>query len=145
MNDNQRQDRLSSAFSDVETMIGGHTMRPLSLATYDVMLRTGNPLVGKAGKDENAPVLEDGTPEFTRSIIGFVFIHCAPWPEVVRASFDEQEFREQALIFCGDFTPADFKVAFKRLEQQTSELEAAQAEATGVRGKKPRRATNPAS
>ena len=120
-------------------------MRPLSLATYDVMLRTGNPLIGKAEEGEAAPELKDGTPEFTRAILGFVFIHCGPWPEVVRASFDEQEFREQALIFCGDFTPADFKVAFKRLEQQTSELEAAQAEATGVRGKKPRRATSPVS
>ena len=30
--------------------------------------------------------------------MGFVYAHCAPWPEVVRASFDGQAFRESALI-----------------------------------------------
>ena len=146
MNDTDREKLLSSAFHDVETIVGGHAMRPLSLATYDVMLRTGNPLMGRSEKAEDAPVLADGTPEFTSAIIGFVFIHCAPWPEVVRASFDEQDFREQALIFCGEFTPADFKTAFKRLEQQTRELEAAQAETlSGIGAKKPRRATSPVS
>ncbi len=47
------------------------------------------------------------------TIRGFVFTHCAPWPEVVRASFDDQQFRESALIFCGGLTPADFQTAFR--------------------------------
>ncbi|MCX6877844.1 MAG: hypothetical protein NTW21_29135 [Verrucomicrobia bacterium] len=29
----------------METIVGGHAMRSLSLASYDVLLRTGNPLV----------------------------------------------------------------------------------------------------
>ena len=45
MNDTDRQKLLSTAFQDVETVVGGHAMRPLSLASYDVLLRTGNPLV----------------------------------------------------------------------------------------------------
>ena len=114
-------------------------MRPLSLASYDVLLRTGNPLV-------KGEMPTDGTPEFTSAIMGFVFTHCAPWPEVVRASFDGQAFRESALIFCGGLTPSDFQAAFRRLEEQSRELEAAQVEpVSGLGGKKPRRATNPAS
>ncbi len=114
-------------------------MRPLSLASYDVMLRTGNPLV-------NGEMPKDGTPEFTSAIMGFVYTHCALWPEVVRASFNDQGFREAALIFCGGLTPADFQTAFKRLEDQSQELEAAQVETMGdIGGKKPRRATNQAS
>lgn len=139
MNDNDRQKLLSTAFHDAEAIVAGHTMRPLSLASYDVLLRTGNPLV-------KGEMPTDGTPEFTSAIMGFVFTHCALWPEVVRASFDEQTFRESALIFCGCLTPADFQTAFKRLEEQSRELEAAQVETTGeLGGKKPRRATNPAS
>ena len=85
----------------------------------------------------------DGTPEFTAAIMGFVFTHCAPWPDVVRVSFNDQTFRESALIFCGGLTPADFQTAFKRLEEQSKELEAAQVETMGgVGAKKPRRATN---
>jgi len=130
---------LSTAFHDVETVVGGHTMRPLSLASYDVMLRTNNPLV-------KGEMPTDGTPAFTSAIMGFVFTHCAPWPDVVRASFDDQTFRESALIFCGGLTPTDFQTAFKRLEEQSRELEAAQVETMGdIGGKKPLRATNPAS
>ncbi len=139
MNDTDRQRLLSTAFHDVETVVGSHAMRPLSLASYDVMLRTGNPLV-------KGEMPTDGTPEFTSAIMGFVFTHCAPWPEVVRASFDDQRFRESALIFCGCLTPADFQAAFKCLEEQSRELEAAQVETMGdMGGKKPHPATNPVS
>jgi len=139
MNDDTRQKLLSTAFHDVETIVAGHAMRPLSLASYDVLLRTGNPLV-------NGDMPKDGTPEFTSAIMGFVFTHCAPWPEVVRASFNDQEFREAALIFCGGLTPVDFQVAFKRLEDQSRELEAAQVETMGnIGGKKPLPATSLAS
>ena len=139
MDDPQRQDQLSAAFHEVETIIGGHAMRPLSLASYDVLLRTGNPLV----KGETP---DDGTPEFTAAVMGFVFAHCAPWPEVVRASFDAQAFRESALIFCGSLTPADFQTAFQRLEEQSKQLEAAQVDpVSGVGGKKPQPATSPDS
>jgi hypothetical protein len=139
MEDHHRQKLLSTAFHDVETIVGGHAMRPLSLASYDVLLRTGNPLV----KGETPT---EGTPEFTSAIMGFVFTHCAPWPEVVRASFHEQGFREAVLIFCGNLTPTDFQTAFKRLEEQSRELEAAQVETTGdIGGKKPHPATNQAS
>lgn len=139
MDDTDRQKLLSTAFHDVETIVGGHAMRPLSLASYDVLLRTGNLLV-------RGEMPAEGTPEFTSAIMGFVFAHCAPWPDVVRASFDDQAFRESALIFCGGLTPADFQTAFKRLEGQSRELEAAQVEpVAGLGGKKPRRATNQAS
>ena len=140
MNDTGRQTLLSTAFHDVETVVGGHAMRPFSLASYDVLLRTGNPLV-------KGEMPKDGTPEFTSAIMGFVFAHCAPWPDVVRASFDDQVFRESALIFCGGLTPADFQTAFKRLEEQSRELEAAQIETMGdIGGKKPPQpATSPAS
>lgn len=139
MNDIDRQALLSTAFHDVETIVAGHAMRLLSLASYDVLLRTGNPLV-------KSEMPADGTPEFTSAIMGFVFTHCAPWPEVVRASFNDHGFRESALIFCGGLTPADFQVAFKRLEEQSRELEAVQVETMGdIGGKKPLPATNPAS
>ena len=139
MNDPDRQHHLSAAFHDVEVIVGGHAMRPLSLASYDVLLRTGNPLV--KGETPN-----EGTPEFTSAIMGFVYTHCAPWPEVVRASFNDQAFREAALIFCGGLTPADFQTAFKRLEEQSRELEAAQVDpVAGIGGKKPRPATSPVS
>lgn len=139
MDDPERQEQLSTAFHEIETIIGGHTMRPLSLASYDVLLRTGNPLV-------KGEMPEDGTPEFTSALMGFVFAHCATWPEVVRASFDNQRFREESLIFCGSLTPADFQAAFQRLEEQSKELEAAQVEpVSGVGGKKPRPATSQAS
>ncbi len=139
MNDTDRQQHLSAAFHDVEVIVGGHAMRQLSLASYDVLLRTGNPLV-------NGEIPKDGTPEFTSAIMGFVYTHCAPWPEVVRASFNDQAFREAALIFCGGLTPGDFQTAFKRLEEQSRELEAAQVDpVAGIGGKKPRRATNQAS
>jgi hypothetical protein len=136
MEDPTRQKLLSTAFHDVETIIGGYAMRPLSLASYDVLLRTENPLV-------RGEMPEDGTPEFTSAIMGFVFVHCAPWPEVVRASFDAQAFRESALIFCGSLSPTDFQTAFKRLEEQSRELEAAQVDTMGeIGGKKPLPATN---
>ena len=139
MNDTDHPIHLSTAFHEVETIIAGHSMRPLSLASYDVLLRTGNPLV-------KGEMPTDGTPEFTSAIMGFVFTHCAPWPEVVRASFNDQGFRESALIFCGGLTPADFQTAFKRLEEQSRELEAAQVETMGdIGGKKLLPATNPAS
>jgi hypothetical protein len=139
MNDIDRQTLLSTAFHEVETIVAGYAMRPLSLASYDVLLRTGNPLV-------KGEMPQDGTPEFTSAIMGFVFTHCAPWPEVVRASFNDQGFREAALIFCGGLTPADFQTAFKRLEEQSRELEAAQVEPVAeLGGKKPLPATNPAS
>lgn len=139
MQDPDRQKLLSAAFHEVETIIGGYSMRPLSLASYDVLLRIGNPLV-------KGDVPEDGTPEFTAALMGFVFAHCAPWPEVVRASFDNQRFREETLIFCGDLTPADFQTAFQRLEEQSKQLEAAQVEPSSeLGGKKPSPATNPAS
>ncbi len=86
---------------------------------------------------------KDGTPEVTAAIMGFVFAHCVSWPEVALVSFDQQAFREAALIFCGGLTPADFQIAFKRLEEQSRELEAAQVETMGGAGaKKLRRATN---
>ena len=139
MDDSNRQKLLSAAFHDVETIVGGYAMRPLSLASYDVLLRTGNSLV-------KGEMPKDGTPEFTSAIMGFVFAHCAPWPEVVRASFDDQAFRESALIFCGGLTPTDFQTAFKRLEEQSRELEAAQVETVGeIGGKKHLPATNPDS
>ena len=40
MNDTERTKLLSAAFTDVETIVGNHAMRPLSLATYDILLRT---------------------------------------------------------------------------------------------------------
>ncbi len=139
MNDIDRQNHLSTAFHEAETIVAGHAMRPLSLASYDVLLRTGNPLV-------KGEMPKDGTPEFTSAIMGFVFTHCAPWPEVVRASFNDQGFRESALIFCGGLTPADFQTAFKRLEEQSRELEAAQVETMGdIGGKKHLPATNQVS
>jgi hypothetical protein len=139
MDDTDRQKLLSAAFHHVETIVGGHAMRPLSLASYDVLLRTGNPLV-------KGEMPAEGTLEFTSSIMGFVFAHCAPWAEVVRASFNDQGFREAALIFCGGLTPADFQTAFKRLEEQSRELEAAQVDpVSGQPGKKPLPATSPGS
>jgi hypothetical protein len=139
MNNTDRQTQLSTAFHDVETIVAGHAMRPLSLASYDVLLRADNPLV-------KGEMPKDGTPEFTSAIMGFVFTHCAPWPEVVRASFNDQTFRESALIFCGGLAPADFQIAFKRLEQQSRELEAAQVETMkDIGGKKPHLATSRAS
>ena len=139
MDDPERQEQLSSAFHEVETVIGGHAMRPLSLASYDVLLRTGNPLV-------QGEMPEDGTPEFTAALMGFVFAHCASWPDVVRASFEDQRFKEESLIFCGEITPEDFQTAFQRLEEQSKALEAAQVEpASGVGGKKPSPATSPDS
>lgn len=138
MDDTDRQKLLSAAFHDVETIVAGHAMRPLSLASYDVLLRTGNPLV-------KGEMPKDGTPEFTSSIMGFVYTHCAPWPEVVRASFNDQGFREAALIFCGGLTPEDFQTAFQRLEAQSRELEAAQVDpVSGRAGKKPLPATSQA-
>lgn len=146
MNDINRQTHLSTAFHEVETIVAGHAMRPLSLASYDVLLRTGNPLINGEKPEERGEMLKDGTPEFTSAIMGFVFTHCAPWPEVVRASFNDQGFRESALIFCGSLTPADFQTAFKRLEEQSRELEAAQVETMGdIGGKKPLPATSQVS
>jgi hypothetical protein len=56
------------------------------------------------------------------------------------------DLRSSLLIFCGGLTPADFQTAFKRLEEQSKELEAAQVETMGgIGGKKPRRATSPVS
>jgi hypothetical protein len=54
---------------------------------------------------------------------------------------------EAALIFCGALTPADFQIAFQRLEEQGKELEAAQVDpVSGLAGKKPRLpATSPVS
>ncbi|MBP7948921.1 MAG: hypothetical protein KA004_04635 [Verrucomicrobiales bacterium] len=139
MDDTERQKLLSAAFHEVNPVVAGHSMRPLSLASYDVLLRTGNPLV----KGETPA---EGTPEFTAALMGFVYAHCAPWPEVVRASFNDQTFRESALIFCGTLTPGDFQIAFRRLEEQSRELEAAQVEpVSGMPGKKPLPATSPAS
>ena len=136
MKDTERQNLLSAAFHEVETIVGGHVMRPLSLASYDVLLRTGNPLVRGESPAE-------GTPEFTGALMGFVYTHCAPWPEVVRASFSDQAFREAALIFCGGLAPADFQTAFQRIEEQSRELEAAQVEpVSGRPGKMPVPATN---
>ncbi len=133
-----REKLLSASFHEAETVIGGHAMRALSLASYDVLLRTGNPLV-------KGEMPEEGTPAFTSALMGFVYVHCAPWPEVVRASFDEQRFREETLIFCGGLTPADFQTAFKRLEEQSKELEAAQVDPVSGTGKKPLPATSPVS
>jgi len=139
MDDPDRQKLLSTAFHDVEAIVGGHTMRPLSLASYDVLLRTGNPLV-------KGEMPKEGTPEFTAALMGFVYSHCAPWPDVVRASFDQQRFREETLIFCGALTPADFQTAFQRLEEQSKQLEAAQVEPASELGvKKPHPATSPGS
>jgi hypothetical protein len=136
MKDTERQNLLSAAFHEVETIVGGHVMRPLSLASYDVLLRTGNPLVRGVSPAE-------GTPEFTGALMGFVYAHCAPWPEVVRASFSDQAFREAALIFCGGLTPSDFQTAFRRMEEQSRELEAAQVEpVSGRPGKMPVPATS---
>ena len=136
MKDTERQNLLSAAFHEVETIVGGHAMRPLSLASYDVLLRTGNPLVRGESPAE-------GTPEFTGALMGFVYTHCAPWAEVVRASFSDQAFREAALVFCGGLTPADFQTAFRRMEEQSRELEAAQVEpVSGRPGKMPVPATN---
>jgi hypothetical protein len=136
MKDTERQNLLSAAFHEVETIVGGHVMRPPSLASYDVLLRTGNPLVRGESPAE-------GTPEFTGALMGFVYTHCAPWPEVVRASFSDQAFREAALIFCGGLTPSDFQTAFRRMEEQSRELEAAQVEpVSGRPGKMPVPATN---
>jgi hypothetical protein len=133
-----REKLLSAAHHEIETIIGGHAMRALSLASYDVLLRTGNPLV-------KGEMPEEGTPAFSSALMGFVYVHCAPWPEVVRASFDEQRFREETLIFCGGLTPADFQTAFKRLEEQSKELEAAQVDPVSGTGKKPLPATSPVS
>ena len=139
MEDNERQKQLSASFHEVETIIGGHSMRPLSLASYDVLLRTDNPLV-------KGEMPEEGTPDFTSALMGFVYAHCAPWPDIVRASFDDQRFREESLIFCGGLTPADFQTAFQRLEEQSKQLEAAQVEPVSeLGGKKPSPATSPGS
>ena len=136
MKGTDRQNLLSAAFHEVETIVGGHVMRPLSLASSDVLLRTCNPPVRGESPAE-------GTPEFTGALMGFVYTHCAPWPEVVRASFSDQAFREAALIFCGQLTPADFQTAFRRMEEQSRELEAAQVEpVSGRPGKMPIPATS---
>ncbi len=128
-----RSKRLSAPFHPVETLIGQHVLRPLSLATYDVLLRNGNPLVREESEAPN-----EGSPEFTSAIMAFIYTHAAPWPEVVRASFDPQEFRVAALTFCGGLTHADFKLAIDSLNRQTSELQAAQFDpAKDIRAKKP--------
>ena len=87
-------------------------------------LRTGNPLV-------KGEMPAEGTPEFTGALLGFVYAHGAPWPDVVRASFDLQTFREAALLFCRVLAPADFQTAFRRLEEQSRELETAQVDPVG--------------
>jgi hypothetical protein len=139
MNDIDRQKLLSTAFLDLETMVGGHVMRPMNFASYDVLMRTNNPLV-------KGDPIADFTPEFSAAVMGFIYTHCAPWPEVVRASLDEKEFRVCSMIFCGDLTPDDYQIAFKRLEQQCKMLEASQVEIVEeIGGKKPLPATNPAS
>ena len=136
METNPRTDLLSAPFHDAECIIGGHRLRPLSLASYDVLLRTGNPLVSGEAPAEN-------TPEFTGALLGFVYAHCAPWPDVVRSSFGAQAFREDALIFCGAMTPADFAAAFAQIEAQGKQLGAAQVTpASGKHEKKPRPATS---
>ena len=62
------------------------------------------------------------------------------------APSQNQPFEEAALIFCGGLTPEDFQTAFQRLEAQSRELEAAQVDpVSGIGGKKPLPATNPAS
>jgi hypothetical protein len=134
-----RDHHLSAAFHDAEIRVGPHRMRPITLASYDVMLRTENPFMSGA-------MPQDGTPEFTAAVMGFVFAHCAPWPEVVRASFDAQRFREDALLFCGDLEPDAFRSAFEALEAQGAQLSAAQVEVQGgTPGKKSRPATSPAT
>ena len=139
MSQDTRSALLSAPFHDAPAIVGGYPMRPLSLASYDVLLRTGNPLVSGAAPAEN-------TPEFTGALLGFVYAHCAPWPDVVRSSFDAQAFREDALIFCGDMDPADFAHAFRQIEAQGKQLGAAQVTpAAGGREKKHRPAMNPAS
>jgi hypothetical protein len=135
MNESKRDELLSRAFCDARPDIGGHTLRPLSLASFDVLMRTGNPLIG-------CETPNDGTPEFTAAIMGWTYAHCAPWDEVVKASFDPQEFQLRALVFCGSFTPDHYRAVFRAIEQQGDELSAAQVTAVSSGSKKKRRATS---
>lgn len=133
-----RDQKLSEAFHEEGLTIGGLTLRPMTIATLDVMLRTGNPLA----KGEEP---EDGTPELTGALSNFIFTHAGNWPEVVRASFDEQRFKEEALIFCGTLTHLDYKKAFDYLREQAEQMEAAQVDPDETKPGKAEAVTNPAS
>ncbi len=122
MNDIDRSNLLSAPFHNSTALVGQYTMRPLNLASYDVLLRTGNPLfTGGETPNENSA-------EFTGAVLGFIFAQCAPWPQVVKVSFDAQAFREASLIFCGEISPAEINLAINTLKQQARELEAAQVD-----------------
>ena len=97
---------------------------------------TSRPACGIGGINSGSCWESWNPPVLTSAIIGIVYAHCAPWPEVVRASFHDQGFGEAALIFCGGLTPADFQIAFRRLEEQSRDLEAAQVDpVSGLAGK----------
>ena len=129
MDDHTRETLLSSAFHDVGPVISGCKLRPLSLATFDVLLRTGNPLIGGTTPPE-------GTPEYNEAVFGYTYAHAGRWPEIARASFNPQEFREKALIFCGRFTPEDYRTVGKAIEDQGRQLGAAQVTSAATGGKK---------
>ena len=45
--------------------------------------------------------------------------------------FNDLRFHEGSQIACGGLIPADFQTAFRRLEEQSRELEAAQVDPVG--------------
>lgn len=137
MTDN-RDTALSAAFQQPDVTIAGHAMRPLSLASYDVLLRLQNPLV--MGAD-----LQEGTPDMNAALMGYVYTHCAPWREVVTNSFDPEAFRLESIVFCEPVTPDEFAAAMASMESQANQLEAAQAQPTSSAGKKNHPATSPAT
>jgi hypothetical protein len=74
MDDPARQEQLSTAFQEVETIIGGHAMRPLSLASF--MFRV---TVSSGSMDGTKPALARaefwslvaGIPGYSSVITGF--------------------------------------------------------------------------
>ena len=132
---NERDKQLSAAFHTPEVVIAGRPLRPMSLASYDVLLRLDNPLVKGAELDEDSP-------ELLEALMGYIYAHCAPWREVVTHSFQPGEFRTEALVFCGELTPRDYKAAMDGLREQGRQLEAAQAKQASSIGKKNHPATS---
>ncbi|MCX6876626.1 MAG: hypothetical protein NTW21_22885 [Verrucomicrobia bacterium] len=55
MEDPARHQLLTAAFTEPETLVGNHLLRPINLASYDVMLRTGNPLIKGDPPSEGTP------------------------------------------------------------------------------------------
>lgn len=135
-----REALLEQAFSDIPSIIGDYTLRPLSAGSFTLLGRLGNSMiVGKKASGDAVPE-EDSQAAMFAAVIQYVWIHSAPLERVlqIREAKDIPEAELAAIGFTLTIGQAfafllGYQQSALRMTGGLAEVEPEESEDTGKR------------